>query len=119
MAVVAAFALLRLVVRSPFGRALVGIRESESRMRSLGYHVWLHKYLAFLIAGGVGGVAGVFWAYYNGFVSPADLELATSVEVLLMVALGGPRHPRGAGARRGRRSSRSRTSCRCGRTAGS
>ena len=31
----------------------------------------------------------MFWAYYNGFVSPADLELATSVEMLLMVALGG------------------------------
>jgi branched-chain amino acid transport system permease protein len=86
---VAAFLLLRTVVGSPFGRTLVGIRESESRMRTLGYHVWLHKYLAFVIAGGVGGFAGVLWAYFNGFVSPADLELATSVEVLLMVALGG------------------------------
>ena len=85
----AALAVLGVVVRSPFGRTLVGIRESESRMRTLGYHVWLHKYLAFVTAGGVGGVAGVLWAYYNGFVSPADLELATSVEVLLMVALGG------------------------------
>jgi branched-chain amino acid transport system substrate-binding protein len=37
----------------------------------------------------VGGFAGVQWAYFNNFVSPADLELATSVEVLLMVALGG------------------------------
>jgi len=58
-------------------------------MRTLGYHVWLHKYIGFVIAGAVGGFAGVLWAYYNGFVSPADLELATSVEVLLMVALGG------------------------------
>src|SRR5262249_51171905 len=49
----------------------------------------LHKYIGFVIAGGIGGFAGVFWAYYNGFVSPADLELATSVEILLMVALGG------------------------------
>jgi branched-chain amino acid transport system permease protein len=89
MGFVVALALLRVIVRSPFGRSLVGIRESESRMRTLGYHVWLHKYLAFVIAGGVGGFAGVFWAYYNGFVSPADVELATSVEVLLMVALGG------------------------------
>jgi branched-subunit amino acid ABC-type transport system permease component len=32
-----------------------GIRESESRMRTLGYHVWLHKYIGFVIAGGVGG----------------------------------------------------------------
>jgi len=84
-----ALLLLQTIVRSPFGHTLVGIRESESRMRALGYHVWLHKYIGFVIAGGVGGFAGVLWAYYNGFVSPADLELATSVEILLMVALGG------------------------------
>ena len=81
--------ILWVIVRSPFGRSLVGIRESESRMRAPGYHVWLHKYIAFVIAGAVGGFSGVLWAYYNGFVSPADLELATSVEALLMVALGG------------------------------
>ena len=83
------FWILLVIVRSPFGRSLVGIRESESRMRTLGYHVWLHKYIGFVIAGGFAGFAGVLWAYYNGFVSPADLQLATSVEVLLMVALGG------------------------------
>ena len=83
------FWILLVIVRSPFGRTLVGIRESESRMRTLGYHVWLHKYIGFVIAGGFGGFAGVLWAYYNGFVSPVDLQLATSVEVLLMVALGG------------------------------
>lgn len=81
--------LLWVVVRSPFGQSLIGIRESESRMRALGYNVWLHKYIGFVIAGTVGGFSGVLWAYYNGFVSPADLELATSVEALLMVALGG------------------------------
>ena len=84
-----AFWILRVIVRSPFGQSLVGIRESESRMRTLGYHVWLHKYIGFVIAGGFGGFAGVLWAYYNGFVSPMDVQLATSVEVLLMVALGG------------------------------
>jgi branched-chain amino acid transport system permease protein len=84
-----AFWLLRVIVHSPFGQSLVGIRESEARMRTLGYQVWLHKYIAFVIAGTFGGFAGVLWAYYNGFVSPGDVELATSVEVLLMVALGG------------------------------
>src|SRR5262245_16712744 len=84
-----AFWILWVIVHSPFGHTLVGIRESESRMRTLGYHVWLHKYIGFIIAGGFGGFAGVLWAYYNGFVSPVDLQLATSVEVLLMVALGG------------------------------
>jgi len=81
--------VLWVIVRSPFGQSLVGIRESESRMRTLGYNVWLHKYIGFIIAGTVGGFSGVLWAYYNGFVSPANMELATSVEALLMVALGG------------------------------
>ena len=85
-----AWALLGLLVRSPFGMTLMGIRESESRMRALGYNVWLHKYLAFVISGTFAGFAGVFWAYYNGFVSPVDVQLVTSVETLLMVALGGP-----------------------------
>jgi branched-chain amino acid transport system permease protein len=84
-----AFAVLRTIVRSPFGHTLVGIRESESRMRTLGYNVWLHKYIAFLISGAVGGFAGVLWCYYNSYVSPSDLDLAVSIEVLLMVALGG------------------------------
>jgi branched-chain amino acid transport system permease protein len=83
------FVALRVVVRSPFGHTLVGIRESESRMRTLGYHVWLHKYLAFVIAGALGGLAGVLWGYYNGFVTPSDLDLSVSIETLLMVALGG------------------------------
>ena len=85
-----AWVVLGLLVRSPFGMSLQGIRESESRMRALGYDVWLHKYLAFVISGTFAGFAGVYWAYYNGFVSPVDVQLVTSVETLLMVALGGP-----------------------------
>jgi branched-chain amino acid transport system permease protein len=81
---------LALLVASPFGLGLEGIRESESRMRALGYDVWLHKYLAFVLSGTLAGFAGVFWAYFNGFVSPVDAQLVTSVETLLMVALGGP-----------------------------
>ncbi len=84
-----ALLVLRVIVRSPFGHTLVGIRESESRMRTLGYNVWLHKYIAFIISGGVAGFAGVLWAHYNGFVSPSDLDLSVSIEILLMVALGG------------------------------
>jgi branched-chain amino acid transport system permease protein len=82
-------ALLYLLVRSPFGRSLVGIRENELRMRILGYNTWLHKYIAFIIAGGFGGLAGVLWAHAHGLVSPEDVVLATSVDALLMVVLGG------------------------------
>ncbi|HXZ44099.1 MAG TPA: branched-chain amino acid ABC transporter permease [archaeon] len=85
-----ALGLLLLVVRSPYGMSLRGIRESEGRMRSLGYNVWLHKYLVFILAATFAGLAGFLWAYYNGFVSPVEVQLITSVETLLMVALGGP-----------------------------
>ncbi len=82
--------LLYTLVESPFGHSLMGIRESEARMRILGYNTWLHKYLAFVIAGFFGGVSGILWAYYNGFVSPQDVSLVTNMESILMVALGGP-----------------------------
>jgi branched-chain amino acid transport system permease protein len=81
--------LMYVLVRSPFGRSLTGIRERELRMQILGYNTWLHKYIAFIIAGGFGGLAGVLWAHTNGHVSPETLVLTTSVDSLLMVVLGG------------------------------
>lgn len=82
--------LMALLVRSPFGLTLRGIRENESRMRSLGFNTWLHCYLGFVLAGAFASVAGVVWAYYNGFVSPTYLDLTASSELFLMVTLGGP-----------------------------
>jgi branched-chain amino acid transport system permease protein len=78
-----------VLVRSPFGRSLKGIRERELRMRILGYNTWLHKYIAFIIAGAYGGMAGVLWAHTNGIVTPEDVVITTSVDAMLMVVLGG------------------------------
>ena len=69
-------------MRSPFGRSLAGIRERELRMQILGYNTWLHKYIAFIIAGAFGGLSGVLWAHTNGLVSPETVVLTTSVDAL-------------------------------------
>ena len=78
------------LVRSPFGLTLRGIRENEGRMKSLGFNTWLHCYVSFIVSGFFASVAGIMWAYYNGFVSPTYLDLTASSELFLMVTLGGP-----------------------------
>jgi branched-chain amino acid transport system permease protein len=82
-------ALLIAVVRSPFGLVLRGVRETPRRMRALGYNVWLYRYLAMLLAGGIAGLAGVLFAWYNQFVGPGDLSLDLSTQLLIIVILGG------------------------------
>ena len=82
--------LMAVLVSSPFGFTLRGIRENESRMKSLGFNTWLHCYISYVLAGAFASVAGVLWAYYNGFVSPTYLDLTASSELFLMVTLGGP-----------------------------
>jgi branched-chain amino acid transport system permease protein len=81
--------LLMRIVASPFGYALRGIRESESRMLALGYNVWRYKLVVFVVAALFAGLAGCLYVYYNRFVSPDYLHVARSAEVLLMVILGG------------------------------
>jgi len=89
LAVAVGTLVLYLVTVSSFGHSLVGIRESATRMAALGYNVWLHKYLAVLIAGVFAGLAGFLEIYQQQFVAPSYLEVQTSVKVLLIVMIGG------------------------------
>jgi branched-chain amino acid transport system permease protein len=81
--------LLAAIVKSPFGRALRGIRESESRMQALGFDVWRYQYVAFVLSAFFAGIAGALYAYYNRFVGPEYLYVIQSAEALIMVILGG------------------------------
>jgi branched-chain amino acid transport system permease protein len=87
-AAVVSYAMWRFV-RSPFGLTLLGIRDSESRMRSLGYNVSLHLFIGFAVSGFFAGVAGALYAMFNNFVSPSTVALAQSVEGVLMMIAGG------------------------------
>jgi branched-chain amino acid transport system permease protein len=85
---VASYAMWRFI-RSPFGLTLLGIRDSESRMRSLGYNVSLHLFIGFTVSGFFAGIAGALYAMFNNFVSPSTVALAQSVEGVLMMIAGG------------------------------
>jgi branched-chain amino acid transport system permease protein len=87
-ATMVSYAMWRFV-RSPFGLTLLGIRDSESRMRSLGYNVSLHLFIGFVVSGFFAGVAGALYAMFNNFVSPSTVALAQSVEGVLMMIAGG------------------------------
>jgi branched-chain amino acid transport system permease protein len=78
-----------LLVASPFGLVLRGIKGSESRMRSLGYAPGWHLYAAFVISGTLAGIAGVLYVHYNRFVNPVSASFPISVEAVLMAILGG------------------------------
>ena len=85
---IVSYAMWRFV-RSPFGLTLRGIRDSESRMRSLGYNVSVHLFIGFTVSGFFAGVAGALYAMFNNFVSPSSVALAQSVEGVLMMIVGG------------------------------
>lgn len=85
----ATFIFLRIVLRSPFGRALMGIRSNEQRMRSLGFPVYRYKLASFTLAGMLAGLAGYLSALQFGFVNPELLSWHQSGNVLLMLILGG------------------------------
>lgn len=86
---VALLVFMALLLRSPLGRALQGIRENEHRMEAIGFPVFRYKLAAFTIAGSLAGLAGYLFAVLNSSVNPEMLSWHQSADVLLMVILGG------------------------------
>jgi branched-chain amino acid transport system permease protein len=84
-------ALLMVLTRSPFGRALAAARDNERRARSLGFAVYRARLTAFVISGALAGVAGYFAAAQFGYVAPQMLGWHQSAIALVMVMLGGMR----------------------------
>ena len=87
--VVVGFLLAYRIVHSPFGHVLVSIRENESRAQALGYATWRYKLVAFVLSGGLAGLAGSVSAIGNSFASLDLLHWTTSGSVVLMTVLGG------------------------------
>jgi branched-chain amino acid transport system permease protein len=83
------YGFLALLLRSRFGRALAGIRINEQRMRATGFSTYLYKLAAFVISGGIAGLAGFLFAVKDGFVNPELMSWHFSGALLIMIILGG------------------------------
>jgi branched-chain amino acid transport system permease protein len=79
----------RALVRSPFGRALVAIRENERKFSILGQDPRRFKLIVFVIAAVFAGLAGALFAPFRGFASPEVMFWVLSGQALMMVIIGG------------------------------
>jgi len=86
---VAVYALVRFVVRTPFGLALQGIRDEPVRMSSLGYAVPLHRTLAFGLSAFLASLSGVLLVWWQGQIAPGDIGLQATIDLLIVAVIGG------------------------------
>lgn len=82
------FCLLRLI-RSSIGRAILSVRENEIAAESMGVDIAHYKVVAFVVSSFFAGIAGALFAHYQGFVDPNAFSFTRSVEVVIMVVVGG------------------------------
>jgi len=86
--VLATLGILNLL-RSPTGRAFVAIRDSEISAQSMGIHLAYYKTLSFALSAGLAGIAGALYAHKLQFISPDQFNILQSIDLLLMIVVGG------------------------------
>jgi len=83
------YALIRYIVRTPFGLTLQGVRDEPLRMSSLGYNVALHRTLAFGFAAFLASLAGILYVWWSGQIAPGNVDLPETINLLVMAVIGG------------------------------
>ena len=86
--VIATLAILN-ILRSPTGRAFVAIRDSEISAQSMGIQLSYYKTLSFAVSAALAGVAGALYAHKLQFISPEQFNILQSIDLLLMIVIGG------------------------------
>ena len=84
------------ILRSPVGRAMVAIRDSEVSAQSMGIHLARYKTMAFAMSAGITGLAGALFAHYVRFLAPDAFDILLSVQFVTIVFVGGLGSLRGA-----------------------
>lgn len=86
---VIAYLILRRFTNSPTGRAIVAIRENESRMQMIGYNPATYRTITFLVSSLFAGMAGAMYSLWNMSATPTMTSAVTTINALIMVILGG------------------------------
>lgn len=89
ISVVVTIYVIYSIVKSRHGRAIISIREDETASELAGIHTFYYKILAFAISAFFAGLAGGLYAHYMGMLVPKTFDYNKSVEILVMVVLGG------------------------------
>jgi branched-chain amino acid transport system permease protein len=83
------FVVLRSLATTPFGLTLQGLRDEPARMRALGFDVTRHRMLAFGLAALIAAIAGILSVWYNRRISPGSINLAQTIDILIIAVIGG------------------------------
>jgi branched-chain amino acid transport system permease protein len=86
---IVAYVMIRFIIRTPFGISLQGVRDEPVRMSSLGYAVPLHRTVAFGFAAFLAALSGVLYVWWSGQISPGNVDLGQTVNLLVMAVIGG------------------------------
>jgi urea transport system permease protein len=89
LALGAAYLFCRWIVASRAGKVLIAIRDSESRVTFSGYTPWVYKLFVFVVAAGLAGLSGMLYVPQVGIITPAQIGVLPSLEVVIWVAVGG------------------------------
>ncbi|MBP6606992.1 MAG: urea ABC transporter permease subunit UrtC [Nitrospira sp.] len=85
----ASYLFCRWIVASRAGKVLIAIRDSESRVTFSGYTPWMYKLFVFVVSAGLAGLAGMLYVPQVGIITPAQIGVLPSLEVVIWVAVGG------------------------------
>jgi branched-chain amino acid transport system permease protein len=77
------------ILRTPLGRAMVAIRDSEISAQSMGINLALYKTIAFAISAFMAGLAGALFAHYVRFLAPDSFDILLSIQFVTIVFVGG------------------------------
>jgi branched-chain amino acid transport system permease protein len=83
------YVAIRLLIRTPFGLSLQGLRDEPVRMSSLGYAVPLHRTLAFGFSSFLAALAGILLVWWQGQIAPGDIGLQSTIDLLIIAVIGG------------------------------